>query len=220
MDTNTNNFKPNKDVWNDYWENKNELDKTDTEKYYASYTGRMMCKALRALIPETLKNYKAIDIGCGEGLYFKFLKNSGASIVVGADSSQKILDICKNNNTFSTTVCVDITKNIPFNDNTFDVLICLGLIEHMENPHKILNEFHRLLKPGGILILEMPNKMNIGTFLKLRQAERFKMNHLHWWGPKQFIDFIKRDTNFTYKEFCSVILFNKYMAVLYSSIFD
>jgi len=49
----------------------------------------------------------------------------------------------------------DIT-DIPMPDNSFDAIMCIEVIEHIPNPLLAFKEFHRLLKPGGILILTAP----------------------------------------------------------------
>lgn len=51
-------------------------------------------------------------------------------------------------------VC-DITA-IPQPDESFDVILCSEVLEHIPNPTKALDEFLRLLKPGGKLILTAP----------------------------------------------------------------
>jgi SAM-dependent methyltransferase len=49
----------------------------------------------------------------------------------------------------------DITS-IPESDSTFDVILCSEVLEHIPNPVKALEEFHRLLKVNGQLILTAP----------------------------------------------------------------
>lgn len=49
----------------------------------------------------------------------------------------------------------DITE-IPEPDNSFDVILCSEVLEHVPEPTKALDEFYRLLKPGGKLILTAP----------------------------------------------------------------
>lgn len=51
-------------------------------------------------------------------------------------------------------VC-EITK-IPLADNSLDAILCTEVIEHVVDPMAVLSEFHRLLKPGGKLLLTAP----------------------------------------------------------------
>ncbi len=45
---------------------------------------------------------------------------------------------------------------IPKEDGFFDSIICNAVLEHVENPHEVLKEFHRILNKGGILYLCVP----------------------------------------------------------------
>lgn len=45
---------------------------------------------------------------------------------------------------------------IPVEANQFDVILCMAVMEHVENPEEVVPELLRVLKPGGILVLEVP----------------------------------------------------------------
>lgn len=45
----------------------------------------------------------------------------------------------------------------PFDDSTFDEIFTSHILEHLDKPFLIMKEFHRLLKPGGKLILKVPH---------------------------------------------------------------
>ena len=45
---------------------------------------------------------------------------------------------------------------LPFEDCSVDSLLCQAVIEHVQNPQKVVDEAHRVLKPGGMLYLEVP----------------------------------------------------------------
>ncbi|WP_419786195.1 class I SAM-dependent methyltransferase [Pseudodesulfovibrio sp.] len=55
----------------------------------------------------------------------------------------------------------DLNLPLDLPDNTFDVVICREVIEHVESVPHTLREFHRILKPGGKLILTFPNRLQI-----------------------------------------------------------
>ncbi|MBV6644746.1 MAG: class I SAM-dependent methyltransferase [Cyclobacteriaceae bacterium] len=52
-------------------------------------------------------------------------------------------------------VKMDIHK-IPFDDNTFDVIFCNHVLEHVDDDILAMREMHRVLKPGGWAILQIP----------------------------------------------------------------
>lgn len=59
---------------------------------------------------------------------------------------------------FKPDVVRDIVKGLPFDDNKFDEILIEHVLEHIE--HKdgdfVMNEMHRVLKPGGTLTIEVP----------------------------------------------------------------
>jgi ubiquinone/menaquinone biosynthesis C-methylase UbiE len=48
-------------------------------------------------------------------------------------------------------------QSLPFADGIFDRVLCIEVIEHIKNPEQALDEMHRVLKPGGQLILATPD---------------------------------------------------------------
>lgn len=54
-------------------------------------------------------------------------------------------------------VCHDLNlRPYPFADNTFDLVICLHVLEHVVQLVDAITEIHRILKPGGLLFVEVP----------------------------------------------------------------
>jgi len=45
---------------------------------------------------------------------------------------------------------------IPFQENTFDVVLCNHVLEHVRDDIQAMREIHRVLKPGGLAILQVP----------------------------------------------------------------
>ncbi|MCA9369092.1 class I SAM-dependent methyltransferase [Candidatus Woesebacteria bacterium] len=109
-----------------------------------------------------------LDLGCGEGDLVNrlapFFKRS-----VGTDIAENRLAIANKkygtkNVTFEFT---DLDKKLPYRTNSFDVITCLGVIEYTFDPYFVMREINRVLKPGGILILEVPNLGYLPERLKL-----------------------------------------------------
>lgn len=54
----------------------------------------------------------------------------------------------------------------PFPSNTFDIVFHQGLLEHFRLPYDLLRENHRILKPGGLLIVDVPQTFHFYTVMK------------------------------------------------------
>ena len=50
--------------------------------------------------------------------------------------------------------------NLPFQDNQYDVIFCNHVLEHIPDDTKAMQELYRVLKPGGMAILQIPQDLN------------------------------------------------------------
>ncbi|MDG1900744.1 MAG: class I SAM-dependent methyltransferase [Bacteroidales bacterium] len=99
------------------------------------------------------KGMKILEVGSGRGEFlYAFQKQglicSGVDIDSTAKSFYEGIDIS----------ILDVTKEkFPFADNSFDVVYHKSVIEHMYSPEHMMIETHRILKPGGKLIVLTPD---------------------------------------------------------------
>lgn len=50
--------------------------------------------------------------------------------------------------------------NLPFKDNAYDIILCNHVLEHIPDDTKAMQELYRVLKPGGMAILQIPQDLN------------------------------------------------------------
>jgi SAM-dependent methyltransferase len=60
----------------------------------------------------------------------------------------------------------DLAGTLPYTSGTFDYITSLDGLEHIDSPPQAFREYRRLLKPGGHLIISVPNIMNVEERLK------------------------------------------------------
>jgi len=97
------------------------------------------------------QDIKVLDLGCGTGFLLKSLIKRYKSVYgidVSPDMPNKINIKDKN----LKKLAVGDAENIKFPDNFFDVIVYRGVLHHLENPELALNEAHRVLKKGGIIV--------------------------------------------------------------------
>jgi predicted TPR repeat methyltransferase len=89
-----------------------------------------------ALLKHTTLEPEAVilDLGCGNGLCGDALFKRGFGHVVGADISQKSLDVAKTRNCYKSLVRADLLQELPFEANSFDYLICVGVTSYLSMP--------------------------------------------------------------------------------------
>ncbi|NQT32163.1 MAG: class I SAM-dependent methyltransferase [Candidatus Omnitrophica bacterium] len=112
-----------------------------------------------------------LDAGAGQGFLSEKLQAAGFS-VYATD-----LDLGKFKVPSIECRKADLNEDLPFQDSFFDHVICVETIEHLENPHHLIREFRRVLKPGGDLVIATPNILNIHA--RLRYLLRGSPDWLH-----------------------------------------
>lgn len=92
---------------------------------------------------------------------------------------------------------VDLNNKLPFSDNTYDAAFCVEVIEHIQNPWKLISELYRVVKPGGYLILSTPNVNNWYSRLSFLFLGRFA--HFYQKDPLRHSGHITPIFFFTFK---------------------
>ena len=85
-------------------------------------------------------------------------------------------------------MCFD---KFPWPDGFFDAITAWEVFEHLENPYHLIREVERMLKPGGFLVLSMPNAISlISRLLFLKNGELVRWseenNHIAVFTPGVF----------------------------------
>lgn len=96
-----------------------------------------------------------LDIGCGEGLFTQILFES--KVDTGIDPNQRELDRAREIGGYLELICCG-GEAIPKPDAAYRTVLINSTLEHIpEGPGPVLREAHRLLKPGGLCFVTVPN---------------------------------------------------------------
>jgi SAM-dependent methyltransferase len=121
-----------------------------------------------------------LDYGCGPGNdLVGFLLYTGASKVVGIDTSAQSLSLAARRLSLhhiepariELIQLFDSEPKILLENGTIDYLQSLGVLHHVSHPQEILDDFHRLLKPGGSATIMVYNRNSIWLHLHIAYAE-------------------------------------------------
>jgi len=96
-----------------------------------------------------------LDLPSGDGVNSRKLSQAGYNV----RAADIFPDRCRGER--FTCDRVDMTRALPYEDGFFDGILHSEGIEHIDNQVALLQEFHRTLKPGGILIVTTPNLLNL-----------------------------------------------------------
>lgn len=98
---------------------------------------------------------RVLDYGCGDAVMVRFFNERGYE-AEGVDISEVAINKNKRNFPDFRFNLITPDTRTPYQDNSFDVIFCSEVIEHLYDVHFTFNEFNRLLRPGGLLLLTTP----------------------------------------------------------------
>jgi SAM-dependent methyltransferase len=101
-----------------------------------------------------LENACILDVGCGLGLYvqrFRDLSDNVHGVDIDPDKVRQAGELLPNIRQAS-------AEHLPYPDNTFDVVLSHEVLEHVDDDVAAAREAYRVLKPGGRLIVFVPNR--------------------------------------------------------------
>ena len=60
---------------------------------------------------------------------------------------------------------------LPYGDETFDCVVCADVLEHIKEPWGVLSQLFGLLRPGGCIVVSIPNIRNLGILAELAAGD-------------------------------------------------
>jgi phosphatidylethanolamine/phosphatidyl-N-methylethanolamine N-methyltransferase len=94
----------------------------------------------------TYPHGRLLEIGAGNGKHFKYYERHD---VIGIDTSQKMLSSAREESKDNIHVIRMDGESLSFANEVFDYVVMSHVISVVDNPEKLLEEVHRVLKPTG-----------------------------------------------------------------------
>ena len=108
---------------------------------------------LRELLVHLPVRGRALEVGCGAGRFVCALADLRPELaLVGTDLSRAALDALRARGTRVEARHAG-PDEIPAEDGEFDAVLALDVLEHVDDPERMLREVHRVLAPGGVFHL-------------------------------------------------------------------
>ena len=143
--------------WERFWEESQQIDDVyDTD-------GRVVDALIAVLEP---RGARILEVGAGSGRDSLDLQSRGAMVAV-VDYTPSALNLIRRQQggTSLRATCGNAFQ-LPFADGVFDAVFHQGLLEHFRNPRDMVVENARVLKPGGVLLIDVPQRYHYYTPLK------------------------------------------------------
>lgn len=95
-----------------------------------------------------------LDVGCGTGEILNTIKNIYHTVsMYGIDISEEMLKKAKEKLLDNADLSLGDAEHLPYENGKFDLLMCTDSFHHYPNPQKAIEEFHRVLKTDGHILL-------------------------------------------------------------------
>jgi ubiquinone/menaquinone biosynthesis C-methylase UbiE len=129
---------------------------------------------------------RVLDLGCGPADGAAMVSGAGAC-GIGLDYSEGMLQKATREPALHGRLVRGDAGRLPFADKAFDKIICTNSFHHYPDHKSALKEMHRVLKPGGLLVLVDPRKdhlfgrmaIDLGekTVFGLKEVRIFSVDH-------------------------------------------
>ncbi len=179
------------------------MEKEDLEKYWSRFpdtydknqeyvVGKELLNEITKELNDLTDLGEVAEFGCGTG-YFTETIAQKANHVVATDLSNELLEIAKKrlNKNPEITIQKENCINTSFTSEKFDSVFMANLIHVVENPLKVLQESHRILRKGGMLIIVTYTNHGMKLLEKIKLGIRFLKGwgkppqHVHTFSPEK-----------------------------------
>ena len=96
---------------------------------------------------------RVLDLGCRDGALTETF--AAGNEIVGVDADREAL--AEAAKLGIETHWADLDQPLQFEDGSFDVVVAGELLEHLRDPHRLVGEIRRVLRPGGTFVASVPN---------------------------------------------------------------
>lgn len=162
---------------------------------------------------QSLRDARVLDVGASTGVIDRFLAGVCGQ-VTGIDIDQAaIAQALRGESRPNLAFRVGDALALDQGDGTVDVVICAHVYEHVPDPHRLMQEIGRVLRPGGVCYFAAGNRFQpmephhrlpllsvvpvpvAHLYLRaLRRGDRYYERHLSYWELKDLVrDFVRHD---------------------------
>lgn len=137
-----------------------ESESKETEQRFVAIQ-QVVMTALKQEGYSSSKKLEVADIGCGTGVQSILWASLGHQ-VFGLDVNKPLLDLAKkkvHDKGYNIIFELGSAENLPWENNSMDVCLVPEFLEHVVNWQRCLDEFSRIVRPGGVLYISTTNKL-------------------------------------------------------------
>lgn len=125
-------------------------------EYDTFYSQRSIFAAENLVVQDWLEFHvkgTVLDVGAGTGLFLDLVEQWPEELYVGLDISQKMLEVAALKHPRHRFTLGDMCNMPQIEDSSVDTLVCLWAFQYAMEPYRAAQEFWRVLRPGGKLLM-------------------------------------------------------------------
>jgi SAM-dependent methyltransferase len=107
---------------------------------------------------------RLLDVGCGRGRWLAYIREHSKFEVEGIEPSEAAAEYARSARGLAARTGDIVSAGYP--DGAFDVVYLRNVLEHVAEPGELLGEIRRIMKPGGICAVHVPNDSSVTNILK------------------------------------------------------
>lgn len=134
-------------------------------------------------IARIMKSGKLLEIGCGTGYLLQTARDEFGFDVFGVEMNSETSQFCREERQLN--VITGTLEEAGFPENSFDVVYMRHVFEHIREPQQLLQEIYKIMRKGGLIVIEVPNVD--GLIYKLvggRHVCVFGFEHFNFFSEK------------------------------------
>lgn len=136
-----------------------------------------------------LSKGRLLDIGAATGFFMNIAQGKGFE-TTGIEVSEFVAEIGKEKGLDIFTNDDQLDK---FSEEYFDVITMFDVLEHLENPKETLSKLYRVLKKGGLLVINTPDAESLwARVLGSRWQLILPPEHLYYFSPKNLSEYLQK----------------------------
>ena len=137
---------------------------------------------------------RVLDVGCGDGVIARRLRQQFPhASLTGLDADEVRLARARSHCPGVAFEAGNVTA-MPYSNAAFDIVLCHHVVEHVDDDDAVLRECRRVLRPGGLLLLGIPQEDGaIGRWLRrLHRRLYAEGEHVHFYTIRSMTEALER----------------------------
>ncbi|MCE5199275.1 MAG: class I SAM-dependent methyltransferase [Armatimonadota bacterium] len=146
-------------------------------------------QALSHIEKLTQNGGRLLDVGCFCGLFLDVAKQYGWDCT---GIEPLVMPSIYARGTFGLNIITDTLKEDSFQQEYFDIVTAFQVFEHIVKPSEELKKIYQFLKPGGLIVIEVPNIETAAVSFMGRHHRHFVEDHVNFFSEKTLTAFVEQ----------------------------